>query len=115
VELKPQRDEGDGRIPLGDNTSCGAIVLWPIGVLCVGGWVFNRTFSSTACILTPTPTEFDFRWAFRNATTALIRRVSFGHVTADGWGYEVVCINDGHCGSVSLSDNEEMQMELQLN
>jgi hypothetical protein len=112
-----QRDKGDGRILLGDNTGCGAIVLRPIGVLCIGVGFFNCTSSSTACtrILTPTPTEFDFRRAFRNATTALIWRVSFGHVTADGWGYEVVCINDGHSGSVSPSNNEEMKMELKLN
>ena len=41
--------------------------------------------------------------------------MSFGHVTAGGWGYEVVCLNDDHSGCVSLSDNEEMKMELKLN
>jgi len=31
--LKAQRDEGGGRILLGENMGCGAIVLRPIGVL----------------------------------------------------------------------------------
>jgi hypothetical protein len=34
--MKAQRDESGGRILLGNNTGCGAIVLRLIGVLCVG-------------------------------------------------------------------------------
>jgi hypothetical protein len=30
VGLKGQRDEGDGKILLGDNAGGGAVVLWPI-------------------------------------------------------------------------------------
>jgi hypothetical protein len=34
--LKAQRNEGGGRMLLGDNTVCGPIVVRTIGVLCVG-------------------------------------------------------------------------------
>jgi len=34
--MKKQRDEGDGRILLGDSTGGGAVMLWPIIFQCVG-------------------------------------------------------------------------------
>ena len=116
--LKAQQDEFGGRILLGENMGCGTIVLAADrGAVC-WGWVFNCISSSTTCILIPSSTEFDFRWAFRNPYIPLIRRVSCGHVTAVGGegeeGYEVVCLNDGHSGSVSLSNNEEMKIGLKL-
>jgi len=37
--MKVQRDEGDGRILLGDNTGGGTVRLWPIKLRCVGVWI----------------------------------------------------------------------------
>jgi hypothetical protein len=36
--IKAQRNQGDGRILLGDNTGCGAVMLRPIRFQCVGIW-----------------------------------------------------------------------------
>ena len=41
--MKAQSDEGGGRITLGDNTDCGAVVLLPITFQCVGSVGFNWT------------------------------------------------------------------------
>jgi len=38
VGMKGHRDEGDGRILLGNNTSGGAVMLWPIRFHCTGAW-----------------------------------------------------------------------------
>jgi len=38
VGMQAPRDEGDGRILLGDNAGGGAVKLWPIMFQCGGEW-----------------------------------------------------------------------------
>jgi len=37
--MKAQRDEGGGRILLGDNTGSGAGMLRPVNFQCAGVWI----------------------------------------------------------------------------
>jgi hypothetical protein len=116
--LKTQRDEFDERILLGVNMGCGGDGSCGRSGCCVLGLGFQLHTHVDHMYINSEfhRTILDFRRAFRNASTPLIRRVSCGHVTG-GWGgvgYEVVCLNDGHSGSFSLSNNEEKKIGLKL-
>jgi len=42
VGKKAHRDKGDGRMLLGNNTSGGAVMLWPIRFHCAGAWTWTE-------------------------------------------------------------------------
>jgi hypothetical protein len=70
--MRMQKDEGGGRILLGDNTGVGAVMLRPIRFRCVGVWF------SVALLCSYIGTLYRWPHAYSNTTCA---KLNFGAVT----------------------------------
>jgi len=84
--IKTQWDEGDGRIPLGDNTGGGTVMLWPIRYQCVEVWI-SSGLGPTYKELTLCTLNYDLNRAFRKVTTAQVAGCLYGQAKQGTWNY----------------------------
>jgi hypothetical protein len=79
AEMKAQRDEGGGRILLGDNTSRGAAMLQLIRFQCAGVWISTGLPCVCVCVVNSTNHEVPPR--FELITAVFIQINVFRDIT----------------------------------